>query len=143
MPKNCHFVNAQGAEHYFTSCQDTLYLCHPHHRSSSFHGKKSQWNITRPEECHVFCQAVVLGTSETSGGLWFISQGGKRKVGKNQERLAFFEPQTSAPEPWHGYPVGVQKRGAAHRPPAEVVQAWLESGRIQRHVADKIRRGVL
>lgn len=140
----CRFVEVKNVEHHYKSCQDIRYLCHPHHRSPSFQGKKSQWKLVRSDECHTFCKAVTLGTSEPSGGLWYISGGGKDILGEAQERMAYFESPPNNQEPWHGYPVGgTRKRAAAHRPPSEVVKRWQESARIPRHVADKIRRGVL
>lgn len=117
-----------------------MYLCHPHHRSVSYKGKKSQWAVSRPTECHIFCQVEASG-DPSSPGVWFVSKGAAQILGQAEERLAYFErPATGGA--WHGYPVGgTRNSGVVRYPPREVVEYWQSSERIPRHVADKIRRG--
>jgi hypothetical protein len=140
----CHLVQIQGAQHFYIACDGTSYLCHPHHRSAAFRGIKSQWAINRARECHVFCQAINMAAKDNDGGLWFVAKDAKRVLGEDGERLAYFVPQQSHTSPWHGYPVGGNRRRARERRPApSIIGNWTSSGRIPAHVADKLRRGVL
>lgn len=143
MARKCHYLYCDRSGRYYCACDGRTYLCHAHHRSSSFLNSKSQWVLTRPEECHLFCQACLLKSEEGALGYWFISRGGKRIFGTRQERVAFFEAPQNQTDPWHGYPVSGARRGAGHRPPPEVVTSWQESGWVPKHVADKIRRCVI
>jgi len=139
--RTCQQDQVHGAEHYYLSCAGTEYLCHPHHRGKGY-PKKSKWAVSRPEECHVFCQ--VEGNSRLdpdSSGVWYVSRNAKLKLGTRNERLAYFE-EPRGHHAWHGYPVGSGRKGtSAKRPEPEVVAAWVEAGRIESHIGVKIRRG--
>lgn len=143
MKRTCHYVRSNGTAQYYLACDENEYLCHPHHRMPSKASTKSQWAISRPEECHTYCQASLPTPSgDGSGGLWYISVGAERVLGTKGERLAYFEiPGDGEAVPRHGYPVGPNRRGTPHRPDPVLVESWQRSGRIARHVADKIRRG--
>jgi hypothetical protein len=78
------------------------------------------------------------------GGLWFISKNGKRVLGTNRERLAFFQAQPGMTAPWHGYPVSGQRpNGVEEKPSEAILDSWSTSKLIDRAVRDKIMRGIL
>lgn len=134
--KTCSAAGVNGAEHYFKSCAGTGYLCHPHHRNGT-HSSKSQWALSRPDECHTFCQAEWLRAADDRG-LWFVAPNLDTVFGTRNERKAFFASSDNDSVPWHGYPVGP---GTAHHPPKDVVAEWHRQGRITYSLRVKIMRG--
>ena len=144
MPRSCALTRQVGDEFYFRSCAGDEYFCHPHHRSPAFVGKKSQWAHDRPDECHFFCEAQILAAITEDGDLWLVSDQADVVFGQAEERLAFFESGANSSTPWHGYPVGGNRpKGKARRPSVEMIVGWRNAGRIPKHVADKMIRGVL
>jgi len=116
----------------YTSCAETLYLSLNYHRggSSTTH-PKSIWEISRPDECHVFCTAESESWADQNGDLWAVARDGEPHYGTRRERMAFFDAPVNQSDPWHGFPVG-GRRGLPLRrtPPDAVVQRWWESKRI-------------
>jgi|SwirhisoilCB2_FD_contig_61_10275224_length_763_multi_3_in_0_out_0_1 hypothetical protein len=124
--------NSDGLE--FTACEGTPYLSLDAHRSlSGTRHLKSIWNLSRPDECHVFCAARLGKWADAVGNYWAVAKDGEGNFGDSRERMAFFPVPTNVTDRWHGFPVG-RKRGLLfwRDPPADLVQRWTAQGRISR-----------
>jgi len=143
MTQSCRHHGQLGSKHFFLACDgSTSYLCHPKHRDGS---RNSQWNVSMPDECHIFCQSQTLNSFDNQRpGYWYVSVGARDVIGTKKQRLAFFEQPVNATDAWHGYPVGgTHNSGDPHYPPTDIINDWYMADRIPRHVADKFNRGKL
>jgi hypothetical protein len=124
---------------------NTVLSLHYHRSPSGTHkGKKALWAIARDDECHTFCEAEIGKWSDAQGNYWAVSVDARVVLGRNDERLAFFDEPVNTPDPWHGYPVsGRRGSPARRRPPDELVACWLEQGRISHVAYERIITGRL
>jgi len=140
----CAVSKVDGPAVTYSTCDGYHYLCHPHHRDPGRRVMKSQWAIERKEECTTFCETRRMASQDDPAGVWYIGQDAYVVIGQDQERMAFFREPVNPNDPWHGYPVGgTRARGRKRMPPDSLILSWLKTGHVSRHVADKIRRGVL
>lgn len=123
-------VTADGIE--FVSCNDSLYISLNYHRSvTSTTHRKSIWILSRPDECHTFCEAELRSWQDAKGDYWAISEDGKIEFGTLSERVAFFDSPQNVTDPWHGYPVSGRKgMPSRRRPPDIIIELWHSTGWI-------------
>jgi hypothetical protein len=132
MDRKCERMRADASGVLFKSCSDTAYLSLDAHRSAGpTKHPKSLWAISRPEECHVFCDAEVRHWLDAGGDYWAVTRDDSLPFGTRGERMAFFSSPTNNSDPWHGFPVG-GRRGMKFRspPPDELVERWHKEGLI-------------
>ncbi|MGH9198401.1 MAG: hypothetical protein ACRD1T_22040 [Acidimicrobiia bacterium] len=128
MQTRCTKKGVDSSGVHYLSCSGTLYLSLNYHRGS---GKgrpgKSLWAIARNDECHTFSEAEIGKWSDEQGDYWAVSLDAKVELGKNGERLAFFDAPINIVDPWHGYPVSGRRGSPIHRrPPDALVGRWLK-----------------
>jgi hypothetical protein len=130
--RSCHQVAVTADGITFLSCKANLYISLNIHRSAtSTKHDKSIWDVSRPDECHTFCNAELGGWIDSEGDYWSISKDGATVLGTRGERVAFFDSPVNQTDPWHGYPVG-GRRGlpTVRRPPDDIIRLWFETGWI-------------
>lgn len=127
----------------YISCSETSYLSLNYHRSqTSTKHEKACWDVPREDECHCFCESEIHQWVDPKGNLWYVSDGGSVILGKDGERLAFFDEPENDGDPWHGFPVSGRRGGAKRlRPPQSVLDKWLSSSRISKVMYDRIMTG--
>jgi hypothetical protein len=145
MQLRCTRERVDGSGVYYLSSSRTLYLSLNYHRGS---GKgrpgKSLWAVGRDDECHLFCEAETGKWIDAQGNYWVVSEDARVQLGKNDERLAFFDAPVNNIDPWHGYPIsGRRGSPSRRRPPDEVVSHWFDKRRISYVTFDRIVTGRL
>jgi hypothetical protein len=136
--RTCAFERQVGPEHYYFSCAGDSYHCKADHRARS--NDKSAWKVSRPEECHTFCNSESDPEStDPASERWFISP--IDEIGTNGEHLARFLPPDVSGATWHGFPVGGRRRRAKEAfPSEELATKWRVEERIDRAIESKIIR---
>jgi hypothetical protein len=131
----CRQIEANKDGILFRSCNASTYISLNVHRSASgTRHAKSLWTISRDDECHMFCEAEWSNWSDGKGNYWAISKDGQVVIGKQGERVAFFDGPGNVLDPWHGYPVGPPSKTGVpttRRPPKELIDRWMDSGWIK------------
>ena len=121
------------------------YLPHPHHRSAGHAHQKSQWSIAVNEEQLCYAAATVNGWS-CGGCYWGLHLAGNSPAAlgvsplPDQETLHIAKFVGNAAGDWHGYPVA-HWISPHDKPDPIVLQAWMNSGFINRAKFSKIHRG--
>lgn len=130
--RSCRQVAVRSDGVDFLSCKDSPYISLNYHRSKGrTKHAKSLWRISRPEECHTFCEAELGNWVDSVGNYWSISRDAMIELGKLGERVAFFDSPQNNGDPWHGYPVGGRRGVPVHRrPPDSLLEVWLHTGWI-------------
>jgi hypothetical protein len=144
-PRRCRQGNRNKDGLEFTACEGTPYLSLDAHQSfSGTKHPKSIWNLTRPDECHTFCQARLQGWKDARGNYWAVARDEDKDFGYRSERMAYFPVPANETDTWHGFPVG-RKNGLQFRrqPPPDLVQRWRDEGRISRVTRARINQGHL
>jgi hypothetical protein len=118
----------------FESCDNSAYKSLDVHRSESrTRHPKSIWNkkLSRPDECHTFCEAKLREWRDEHGDCWAVAKDGEMDFGTHEERVAFFWEPKNDRDPWHGFPVA-GRRGLTftRKLPDELIEQWFESGLI-------------
>lgn len=116
----------------FDSCQQTSYKSVNYHRATATtKHPKSQWNVSRDDECHTFCRAEAESWKDAKGNYWAVAEAGDPDLGTRGERVAFFDAPRNPRDPWHGFPVGTKRGALAFTPPPDdLVLKWHTSGFI-------------
>jgi hypothetical protein len=145
MQRRCTKQRIDPSGVHYLSCSGALYLSLNYHRGSGKGRRgKSIWAIGRDAECHTFCEAEIGKWSDARANYWAVSVDARVQLGKNGERLAFFDAPVNVTDPWHGYPIsGRPGSPTRRRPPDELVGRWLDEGRISYVTYDRILTGRL
>jgi len=124
----------------FVACEGTPYLSLDYHQSSSgTRHQKSIWSLTRPDECHTFCESRLNAWADSDGNYWSVAAEKSEDFGTRGQRMAFFPVPTNETDTWHGYPIGRKnEQSDPHDPPTDLVQLWRDQGRISRMTRARI-----
>lgn len=114
-----------------------------HNRNARRRADKSRWRLTEGQQYEAFRKADDAHPHSwhcaENSGQFSILDNGAEILGLDEERLAFFPDPQNSGDPWHGYPVLSSDRG----PSPALLDHWLASGVISRHVFRKIHGGKL
>ena len=118
-------TNAPGLRDpiYSTCVPPSRYQSVHYHRPGAHRTDKSEWKISRDDECHTFCEATDRGWADGDGNRWYVDAEA-RELGTRGERVATY-PNPNSGSTWHGFPIsGVSGAVARRRVPAQVLRTW-------------------
>jgi len=133
------WVATQKNWNRWTTRSGDEYECVPAHRNGS--PGKSQWAIPQSTEAEIF-ESSPTGVVELDDHRWGLhaQEGVLQTVGTKNEFLCHFLGDAgTAGVPWHGFPAS---RWPYDRPPADLLNLWVDEQLLNRATRRKLMQGV-